>query len=681
LISVAFSEDTKVEGEIEATGYYIGVEGGEGGEAKFTEYKDLEEHWRLFGKVKIGADSEQYFLKFKGYDFGYDTQRYSLDGGLWGKFKLDLSYDEIPHNITFDARTFFSGAGRDTLVSPAVPSLNSNTWNTFDYSTERKKFGSGLKLDLIKPFFFNASYSREEKEGIKPAGIAPINLSPGSFSIEVPEPVDYTTNNINLEGGYAKNPFFLSFNYFYSSFENDKQVLHFTGNPAILDPDLTLPPDNRHYKFAFKGGVKLPFNSKFSTNLGTGKTTSDHDFFETFDGEVKTRNYDFVVTSNPVRFLDTKIYYKYYKRNNKSEQTEITNIDEIPHFFDYKLNTFGIDLGFRLPANFYFTPGYKYVKTEREFVGEDPERALPTNKDDIYSIELRWTGLDFATFKAGYERLNRDADFRTFEANFITAEGDFANRFTYAEQDRDTFKISADIYPTDRLSFGLGYKHRRTDYEDEILDRIVGLDTTLGLKKDKRNEFNFNVDYVLGKFAKPFGYIDYEIIKLDNLHFKFPSGFSPGEGFWGLEEKEKTWGYGIGTDLYVIPNKLTLVLFHDFIKGNGFSDFTVFNPGVFPSAGPGANNENIDISRLDDYTKWGLNFKAVYQVTKALAVSAGYGYERFRYKDAQLDDYLFVVPSGENPAAAGSNGAFLTGALKDLSYKAHLIFVGAAFKF
>ncbi len=41
---------------------------------------------------------------------GYDTQSYRLDGGMWGKFKFDLFYDEIPHNLTFDARTFLFGS-------------------------------------------------------------------------------------------------------------------------------------------------------------------------------------------------------------------------------------------------------------------------------------------------------------------------------------------------------------------------------------------------------------------------------------------------------------------------------------------------------------------------------------------------------------------------------------------
>ena len=135
--------------------------GEKGGEAKFTEYKDLEEHWRFFGNVDLGLDSEKYFLNFQADDIAYDTQRYILDGGIWGKFKFDLFYDEIPHNLTFDARTYYEGAGSHHLTG--TPNLNFNTWNTFDYSIDRKRYGAGFGFPLLKPFFLDVSFQREEK--------------------------------------------------------------------------------------------------------------------------------------------------------------------------------------------------------------------------------------------------------------------------------------------------------------------------------------------------------------------------------------------------------------------------------------------------------------------------------------------------------------------------------------
>ena len=482
--SNAFCEEVQLEGEVGVQGVYAGVKGGEGGRAKFTEYRDLEQGVSVFGKVDLGLDSEKYFLKFRATDMGYDTQSYRLDGGMWGKFKFDLFYDEIPHNLTFDARTYLFEAGHHDLSG--VPNTNFNTWNTFDYSIDRKQYGGGFKLPLLKPFFFDVSFQREDRDGIKPAGIGA--GSPGGIVLEIPEPVDYTTNNLKLEGGYAKNPVFLSAGFIYSDFDDHNDKLNFIHPVTPFPVDtLTLPPDNKYYKGYFKGAVKLPLNSKFNVNAGYSRAKSDADLLNsfidtgtinpitlsksTFDGKINTKNYSFVLTSNPLRILDGKIFYSFYKRENRNDvifqdQPTVGTI-EFNKPFDYKKNAAGIDLGLKLPANFYLSGGYKYIQTERRIQGIEPteitdateaEQIPPDTKDNIYSADLRWTGWDFMAFKAGYERLDRKAD-------FPTAFVPFNRRSAYASFDRDTFRTSVDLYPLENLNLGLGYLYKTTDYE------------------------------------------------------------------------------------------------------------------------------------------------------------------------------------------------------------------------
>ncbi len=200
-LSYAFPQDNKtIGGEIGFTGVWFDLHAKEGGKAKFTEYRDLREDGAVFGRARFNLDTDKYFINFKVGDFGYDTQYYVVDGGMWGKFKFDLFYDEIPHNITFDARTFFRGAGHDLLVG--APNVNPATWNSFDYSILRRQYGGGFKVDVIRPFFFDVAFERENRNGIKPTGAA--GTSPGGIAVELPEPVDYVTNNLIVSGGYSK---------------------------------------------------------------------------------------------------------------------------------------------------------------------------------------------------------------------------------------------------------------------------------------------------------------------------------------------------------------------------------------------------------------------------------------------------------------------------------------------
>jgi len=678
--SYSFSEEVSIEGEVGIKGVYAGVTGGEGGRAKFTEYRDLEQGVSAFGRARLSFDSKKYFLNFQGGDFAYDTQFYGIESGMWGKFKFDLFYDEIPHNLTFDARTHYEGAGSHHLTG--TPNLNFNTWNTFDYSIDRKQYGGGFKLPLLRPFFFDVSFQREDRDGIKPAGIAP--GSPGGIVLELPEAVDYTTNNVKVESGYAKNPLFLSLGFIYSDFNDNNDTLNFTHPLAPFPMDtLTLPPDNRYYKGYFKSAVKFPLSSKFSVNAGYSSARSDASLLSSFvengvinpvtlskpnfDGEINTQNYSLVLTSNPLRFLDSKIFYSYYRRDNKSDV--IVQDAEFNRPFDYRKNAAGADLGFKLPANLYLSGGYNYIKTDRRLEGIEPteitdateaELIPPNTKDNVYSADLRWTGLDFMAVKAGYERLDRKAHFPT---PFVP----FNRRSAYSSFDRDTYRASVDLYPMENLNLGFGYLHKRTDY-DEIF----------GLKNDKRHEFETSADYLIGKIAKLYGFFNLEWIKF----VQDVQNSSPLAAF-SEDQKERTYGGGIGTEIYAIHQKLTFMFQFDYVKSNGNVDSTL-DPSLFVAGtglgpGSGANNDNIDITNLDDYTKYALKFKAAYHFAKSIVVSAGYVYERFKYNDAQLDNYLFVNPAGG--PVTGGNAGYLTGAYNDLSYKAHVVFGGITYKF
>jgi len=313
----------------------------------------------------------------------------------------------------------------------------------------------------------------------------------------------------------------------------------------------------------------------------------------------------------------------------------------------------------RLPLNFYLSGGYKYITTERHKEGEtDPVEILPFNTDNVYFGSVKWSGLEFLDVKVTYENFDRNANYRTFES-----EVNPAKRYYYAAQNKDTYKATVDIFPLENLNLGLEYRYKQIDYSD----------TTFGLRKDKRHEVGTSADYIIEKIAKIYGYGDFGWIRFNQLQ-------SSGAGLpWEADQKEKSWGYGIGTEIYVIPSKLTLIFQHDYLKSNGNVNYTL-DSGLFGAGGlpafPTANNDNIDMARWDDYTLYTFKIKAVYNFTKSLSASIGYVFERFSYRDAQLDDYNFVPAGPPN-----SNAAFLTGAYKDQSYKANLVFGGLSFKY
>ena len=688
------AQNSTISGEIAATPTLTDISGNK---AKFNEYRDIRDG--VFGDLRFKYDSDLYFSDVSARDMGYDTQRYNLDTGKYGDVKFNTYYEEIPHNYTFGAKTFYAGAGTSNLnyTGPA-PSTDVSTWDAFDYSVKRKNFGAGFNIDTIRPFFFDASANREDRKGIYPLGSA--GTSPGGIAIELPSPVNYRTDNVQLAAGYSKNPLFLSLGFFHSNFTNDNQDLNFrnpsTANTAATTDTFTLPPDNYYYKVDLKGGVKLPYNSKFDLTLGTASAKSDKTLLSSyvsdvtaaasnigvqgrtgvllsspsFNGQLDTTNMGLVLTSKPVNYVDGKVFYKYYSTENKSDRITTTDTTLTPSvltnpIFDYRKIDYGAELGFRLPARLYLDTTYTHRITSRN------STDIPENDDDTYGVELRWKGTDMLAARVGYERMNRTADFQgTSDTQSLEY---YTRRFDAAPQHSDIFKAYVDLFPRDDLNFTLGYRYRDTEYPETIL----------GLQSNRRHEFAVDAEYAYCKRAKLYAFFDYDLIKYEQFQRQLPlgavSGFDPATpptatAFnWTAKQKDETYSYTIGHDVFLIPEKLNLILQHSYLNSNGSVDYTyLLGSNPLPA---GRTQDNIDLPNWDNYRLLNFLVRLEYKPKKELTIAGGYVYEKFTYNDAQYDGYLYV------PATTGTNGAYLTGAYQDPSYTANVFFMTLSYQF
>jgi MtrB/PioB family decaheme-associated outer membrane protein len=620
-----------------------------GNKAKFHEYSDIK-YGGVFGNADVTYVSPDHFIWFQATDPGYDTQRYRLETGSFGKYKFWFDYNQIIHNISDDAKTFYYGAGTTQLTG--TPNPDPETWRgEFNYSTKRKRIDTGIKIDMAQPFFFNISFPYERKEGIKPAGVS--TSSSRDASLELPEPVDYRTSGLRVEAGYSLKPFFASLSYLYGEFRNHADDLQYDAPIGWTPGPLSLSPDSEFHKFNFKGSAKLPLDSKFIVNIGDEKTKSDTSSFTDFNGRVDTRIYDVMATTSPFRFLEGRVYYKYYERDNTSTgSTFIDGILTSTRSFYYKTKTYGAEVGIRLPAKLHLNTGYKYIDTERSVRHEtDPAVVLPHNGDRIFFADVKWSGLDFLSARLAYEGMDRKADYQT-DASEVALNQQFA----YAAQKRDTFKATVDLFPMDALNMSLEYRFRRSNYDHTIF----------GYTADTSNAASFTADYVLKKAARFFGYFDFERRDLSQRALIGSDG-------WVSEQDEKTYACGVRADVYAIPKKLTFVLQYDYMKSDGFNGFD-FTSGVRSASGV-PDGLPVDIPDWDDYTKSSFALTAAYNWSESVMLKAGYAYVRYDYDDDQLNHYRYYV------GGDGSSQGYLTGAYRDTSYEANIVFLSLVYQF
>jgi len=686
-------------GEVGATGEIAAVSGNT---AKFSEYRDLRtSQGGLFGDVRLGYDSDDYWMKFKALDPGYHTQNYQLDSGMYGKFSLDLFTNSIIHNTTTGALTPYGGAGSNRLTSPLTSGVPSNrnvsTWNSFDYTVQRNQYGGEIKVDALNPFYVNFSVAREDRSGAIP-------WSNGN-GIEIPAPIKYETTNYMGEIGYRANPLFAAFNYTYGDFTNSNETFLIDGAGAQSGSTqalMTLPPDNHFYKLGFKSVLQLPFNTRFNVSLSNEKDRSSFDLApllafnnsfiplpankntlnsSTFTGRKEVQNYAFSLTSNPIRFFDFKLYYKYYSTENNSS----TIIQTIPGntpplvqapLFDYKKNHYGADLGFKLPAQFRLNAAYAYIETDR-----DTRSDIPSTKDSLYSAELKWTGLDFLTPKVGYEHLMRLAKYgsayaldgnqppvaaagTTGHANFPQFES-----FDASKQRRDTYKVAVDASPLQDLNIGVAYKYKESKYPDDFL----------GVQNTKTHELETYGDYLIGHIVKVNAYFDVQntreyLVDFNGSLANVGSTISNTQYMWNTKLKDNTYEFGAGVDVYLVPKTLTFRVQYDYVNSDGTEDFSFAFPGVIN--GVNANSAAGPIGDpslgIDSYHKSSLLCKLSYAMSKSFTMAIGASFERYKYNDFAFSDpnYQYLVGS-----------TFLTGAYANPSYTASIGFVSVAYKF
>ncbi len=662
-------------------------------EAKFSEYGDPDSGISGSAEVKVVSDAG--YVNFNANDIAQDNQSYQAEVGQYGKFKLDAFYNEIQHNNTFNAETIMAtGVGTNQLTSPlnsvvvaTPPPDPAISGSLFDYAITRQQYGAGLRLDMIKPFFANFSVSQEDRQGVRPIG--------SSYQMELPEPVDFSTNTIQTEAGYDKGPFFVSLGYTHSKFDNAYSTLYYTNiytTSAFENNFVSLPPDNNYSKIDLKGRVKMPLKSTLALAYSDAQAKADAEMYigaynagnatrtvtasdSIFNGRVDTTNYSATLTSNPLDILDGKIFYKKYATSNKSDAITITDAGNYSNaLFDYSKKSYGLEVGVKLPGHVTLSPAYSKVATElSDGVNYD---------DQTFDINAKWSGLDFLSGNIGYENMTRDDNTDSFDTGFGSASAlvlaPYTRQFDIAAQKRDVFRLGLDVFPNEKLDLGFSAKHKKIDYNE----------TAIGLTGEKSNSFGVSVSFTPLAMVSITAYADYENAELESLQ-RLGSGLTtaaqanpddtvPTDAFYNVttSQESKNLDWGLGLNVIAIPEKLTISAQYDHTRSDGNADFTYASNSATNNGIPvGWDNDSIDYANWDDYKKDCLQLKATFNLSASLDLIGGYAYENYRYNDGQYDNYKYQYQS--SATAVG----YLSGANSNPDYTANVVFMSAKYKF
>lgn len=668
--------------------------------AKLQEYRDLDDG--LDASFYLNTDKQDYYLDLEGQHLGLDDQSYTIKGGKRNSFKYRLYYNEIPHNLSFGAKTIYSTPGSanltydatnraknaDAAYTPAI-STNTDTWTPFDYKMERKDYGAQIGIDLSTAYYLNFGANQLETNGTKPLGQASgvfvdrtgSQVSAFGNVIEMPEPVDYKTNDAFAEFGYRSKEIMASLKGSLSSFENENNYLTWR-NPYVSTENFTetssLAPDNDYWKLAFSGSMRLPMDSLLAVTASHAKLENDFSIrntiatatsgaaatsptygtttlgvdHPTFDGDVTYTKLGVALSGRPAQNLFGKIYYNYLEKDNDSTHVTFTNGASTVsnHIFDYDKNNFGLDIDYRLPMSNMASIGYEYLDINRK-----REDAESTTDHKVY-VQLKNSALENIAAKIRYERLERESDFANGDSGTGVTDSSYVFRFLRSfdatDNSRDTIKLGLEFNPLEHLDLGVEYAYKRNDYDETILGRT----------EDKAHSLYFDVAWAVPGKISLSGFVGYEKTEADSNHRNFTTNADPSTAAtntnynWTETLDGDYWAYGISALVPVVPETLDFAISFEYQDSDGSASFTRDSAVTLAAL--------QDIEESDDYTRKILQAKAIYKYAPNMDITLGYIYEKYEYSDAQYNGYTYTVASPVN--------AFLSGAYADASYEANL---------
>ena len=557
--------------------------------SKFNEYRDLKSNVfiRSFRGRFDNILGSRFYVNLQSQKSFYDDQSYLASFGQYGKFKVQFRYEEIPHIFSNTTRTLFTRVGPGVFqVNPALratlqgtsaantPATSLAQVSTMAFITPRLKRKAATGLVSYNPnadwnlFFL---FSRENQVGLRPIGFL-FNSSPsasvtGGYGAEVPEPIDYFNNVIQVGTEYGRKDWGFQVSYMRSWFENNITSLtidnpyrttdcvapgvvpntctNATQGPAtgVLD----LYPGNSADYVSFAGAVDLGKYFRLMASITPGWMRQNDAFLPytsnsirlaatgplpatSFNGQKQTLAMNYTLIASPVKKVQIKAGYRQYDYNNHSPVLDFTPVqgdfgapgseDNEAHATSYNKKTF------ELTGNWYF------AKRSSLKVGYEGEWFDRTRRDVAHSQENSFiAALDLSPnkdflFRVSYRRSDRKPErYEDAESDGIPCEASdlaaaraafefpgiqpCARRFDEASRLRDRGEVLVEYSPWDKLTLSGSFNTVQDDY-----NRSGGTNSATPL------------NYLTGSSATLYPYYLYGVLKDLSYNYNFDAAYA-----------------------------------------------------------------------------------------------------------------------------------------------------------
>jgi len=684
---------------------------------KHGEYGGVDDNGvRFIGDADLTYEKELYLMELHATDIGLKNRSLSIAVGRPGNYSLKIEYNELVH-LLGDGKTPMGGAGTGVLTLPAgfVRDADSASMTTLaadskivDLETDRTNGSVSYKRKLRKDMSFAVSFRREKKDGTRSTG--GVSGVSGQFtsSIVLPEPVDYTTDDLNASIAYSGKTGQIQLGYYYSRFENDIDSLRwdnpFTepgGEAYPTTARTSLAPDNIYQRLSLTGGITLPLSTRITVTAERGRMEQDEALLpytenslltvpsplpeSSADAEIDTTHLTLNLASRPTSKLSFNGRYQYYRTKNKTPrhlfmrvvndtgdndggdadgQVDATDSQAAYNNpFDYEKKEMKLDVTYRLPKSARLRFGLKRDNIERDY------REVDETEEDAYSFGLTSNSSD-ASFGFDYARAKRQVEdsyssamlynethspsYSSADPNDNFDEHPDIRKFDIADRERENYGINLHFFAGDRTDLGFYYNSQDDEYEKSVL----------GLQESESSSFTLDITHSPSKYFSMYTFYTKEGRDMTQSNWYFTTAGPPGTKFaqandptrqWWADHDDENDTIGVGTKIGLLGNDLTIGA--DYSYSESTTSITFRNAGNAAFAGAAA------IPDLETQMH-ALKITGRYRYSKRTIFGLGYEFEKYASSDWARDGL---------DAASGTVAELLTLMSPTPNYKAHLI--------
>jgi MtrB/PioB family decaheme-associated outer membrane protein len=648
--------------------------------SKFTEYRDVPRGF-FVESLKLDLTKGSRYFYLSAMNVQQADEKIQAGVGDFGKFKLDLGYDNIPHRFSFDGATPYvektpgvftlndvirsaaealvpTGTSTNIAAARALVSSFLTSAGPIDLGLQRKKATLDFAYTPSVPFSFNVAGSYETRGGNRPFG-APLGFS---NAIELPEPIHYKTTNVDTNIEYHKGWGTVRAGFAASLFDNDVQTLIWDNPYRITDStyasaysagngtahgQMALPYSNDAVRFYLNASIKPMKGTRISAAASLGTFSQNQKLLpftvntaipasdplaagalsaprESAMAKANITSLDLTLNSRLMESIYLTAGVRYYDFANKIEELDIPNgytrMDQVWEAIPHTVEPYSFT-----HSRLFGDLTYNVFKNTSVRVGYSLYGVR--RQEGTHETEKNKT--EDGTFKVSVD--SNPLDWLTLRVTYLNSKRTWSlddtwyayipsfnfKRYFEAARDRQAVNALVSLTPIDNLDIQLTYSIGRDDYPN----------SDYGLTRDDFDMYGIDLSYAFAKNQTLYGFYSHEVYDADQASRQSGATFSVNPlDDWTANIKDTVDTFGAGQTIELQADKLNFNLSASYSKAAG-SSF------LFSPAG-GAPNAALNFTDpLDSTTWWTVQSSFKWKVTKKLFLVLSYWYELYDLKD------------------------------------------------